>query len=398
MRRHISALEDELDVRLFDPRPDRYALTDEGEILLKIAEDMEGAAASAQNRIASREIGIFGTVRIGVPDGLGTLFVAPRLARLRQQHPGLQIELVVTSRHFNLSRREADMALVVGRPAGKRIRVKKMTDVTMRLYGSESYLAGKPAITSIDDLADHDFVSGVDEFDFGHALNRVAQDDVPAFVARIACTSVVAQLKAVATGSGLCYFANFIADTEPGSGPCPAGAGLIRPRGVARDAFGFERTGAYPGPLEIFSSRSSRANRGCSTDPRLPLTVGRQRRSTSAFHGKNFQPIDSKLFIGYWSRGVEQDDRSGAEPNTVCSLAYLADVVDGENFFDFVIGNLSDLAAADALERFFDVGFEFPLLALGAHLVFVREFPEEFPGRRVPAIRRYARAGCSPSA
>ena len=216
VRRHINALEHELDVRLFDPRPDRYALTDEGEILLQIAEDMEGAAASAQNRIASREIGIFGTVRIGVPDGLGTFFVAPRLARLRQQHPGLQIELVVTSRHFNLSRREADMALVVGRPEGKRIRVNKMTDVTMRLYGSESYLAGKPAITSIDDLADHDFVSGVDEFDFGHALNRVTQDDVPTFVARIACTSVVAQLKAVATGSGLCYFANFIAGTEPG--------------------------------------------------------------------------------------------------------------------------------------------------------------------------------------
>ena len=215
VRRHIGALERELDARLFDPRPDRYALTDEGEILLKIAERIEDAAASAHNRIASREVGIFGTVRIGVPDGLGTFFVAPRLVRLRQQQPGLQIELVVTSRHFNLSRREADMALVVGQPEGKRIRAKKMTDVTMRLYGSASYMAGKPAITSIEDLADHDFVSGVDEFDFGQALNRVTEDDAPAFVARIACTSVVAQLKAVATGSGLGYFANFIAATEP---------------------------------------------------------------------------------------------------------------------------------------------------------------------------------------
>lgn len=215
VRRRISALETELDTRLFDKRPDRYSLTDEGEILLKIAERIEGVAASVHSRIAGCEIGVFGTVRIGVPDGLGTFFLAPRLARLRELHPDLQIELVVTSRHFNLSRHEADMALIVGQPAGKRITVKKMTDVTMRLYGSAPYLARKPVIGSIDDLADHDFVSGVDEFDFGQALNRAPPDDAPAFIAKIACTSVVAQLKAVAAGSGLCYFANFIAATEP---------------------------------------------------------------------------------------------------------------------------------------------------------------------------------------
>jgi DNA-binding transcriptional LysR family regulator len=215
VRRRVTALESDLGARLFDRVDDRYALTDEGEAMLSVAESMEGHAVHAQSKIGGRDIAIGGTVRIGVPDGLGTLFIAPRLARLRQIHPQLNIELVVTSRNFDLSRREADMAIMIGEHESKRITSTPLTEVTMRLYASSSYLARYEKIENIEDLAHHEFVSGIDDFDFGPAIDRFLRGVDLGFNTTISCSSIVAQLKATAAGGGLCCFAKFIAATEP---------------------------------------------------------------------------------------------------------------------------------------------------------------------------------------
>ena len=215
VRRRVNALESEMGARLFDTAEDRYALTDEGETLLTVAESIEGQAVHALSQIGGRDIAIGGTVRIGVPDGLGTLFVAPRLAKLRQMHPQLSIELVITSRHFDLSGREADMAIIVGQLYKKKITTRPLAKVVMRLYGSKEYLARSPKIEDVKDLANHDFVSGTDDFDFGPSLNRLLRGVEPPVSATISCSSIVAQLKATAAGGGLCCFAKFVALTEP---------------------------------------------------------------------------------------------------------------------------------------------------------------------------------------
>lgn len=215
VRRRVTALESDLGARLFDRVDDRYALTDEGEAMLSVAESMEGHAVHAQSTIGGRDIAIGGTVRIGVPDGLGTLFIAPRLAKLRQIHPQLNVELVVTSRNFDLSRREADMAIMIGEHESKRITSTPLTEVTMRLYASSSYLARYEKIKKIADLAHHDFVSGIDDFDFGPAIDQFLSGADLGFNTTISCSSIVAQLKATAAGGGLCCFAKFIAATEP---------------------------------------------------------------------------------------------------------------------------------------------------------------------------------------
>lgn len=214
VRRRVSTIEADLNVRLFDRRDERHLLTDEGETLLRLAEAIETEIASIHSEVAGRAVSISGTVHLGVPDGLATLFVAPRLAKLRDMYPNLGLELVVTSRNFDLSKREADLAIMVDRPQSGRMTIKKLGDVTMRLHAARSYLDRTPRITTIADLARHSFVGGVNEIDFGPELNKVF-DAAASFSAHITCTSSIAQLKAAAAGAGICAFANFIAQTEP---------------------------------------------------------------------------------------------------------------------------------------------------------------------------------------
>src|SRR5258708_3839912 len=141
VRRRIAALEEDLKVTLFEKHDDVYGLTPQGEKLLRSSEAIESLLVSATNEIAGADDALSGTVRIGAPDGLGSYFLAPRLAALRQQHPDLQVELVAKSRQFNLSKREADIAIVISRPAHGRHIIRKLIDCSLYLFASSPHLA-----------------------------------------------------------------------------------------------------------------------------------------------------------------------------------------------------------------------------------------------------------------
>ncbi len=215
VRRHVAALEADLAARLFDRRGETYWLTDEGERLLSSAEAIEGLTASAQTSVSKSNVAVAGSVRIGMPDGLATLFLAPRLAKLQLRHPDLQVELVVTSRHFQLSKREADMAVVIGRPKELRTTVRKLAEVSLHLYGSQDYLASRSPVSELSDLRGHIFISGVDDLDFAAGLRRRLTEAGVAMEPSLTSTSSVAQLYAAAAGAGLGFFSAFMVAHEP---------------------------------------------------------------------------------------------------------------------------------------------------------------------------------------
>ena len=214
IRRRVSLLEDELDTKLLVKRNGEYTLTPEGKILMCAAEEIERLTSNASKEIAGRDYEISGTVRLAAPDGIATYFLAPRLSAISEKFPRLNVELTVPRRQSRLSQRESDIAIMIDRPNEKRVFSKKLVHVTLRLFASKNYLSNASPITTTGDLSKHNFVTGVDEFDFGPSLNNILAEMGSAFEPTIACSSVVAQLKATASGGGLCCLANFIANTE----------------------------------------------------------------------------------------------------------------------------------------------------------------------------------------
>src|SRR5260370_21035379 len=88
--RHIQALEDELNCRLFHKSHSGYGLTDAGQRLLSDAEAIESAYVCAKAAASSEGQTIIGAVRIGAPDGLGSVLLAPRVRALTDRHPELE--------------------------------------------------------------------------------------------------------------------------------------------------------------------------------------------------------------------------------------------------------------------------------------------------------------------
>ena len=137
--RHIHALERTLNTRLFHKSHTGYALTDAGERLLATAETIEGALL-ASKAAAAGEQEIAGIVRIGAPDGFGSMFLAPRIHALTERHPRLEVEIFAAARIFSLTRREADIAIGLSGAEHLRVASRRLTDYRMFVYGTKSYL------------------------------------------------------------------------------------------------------------------------------------------------------------------------------------------------------------------------------------------------------------------
>ena len=155
--RRIARLEDAIGARLFAKGPQGYAITDEGARLLTHAERAEAAIEGAAEALTGPD-GLTGQIRIGAPDGCANYLLPQVLARICDANPGLEVQVVALPRVFNLSKREADMAIAVSRPTAGRLTVQKLTDYHLHLAASKDYLAAHPPIHGPQDLQAHRFV------------------------------------------------------------------------------------------------------------------------------------------------------------------------------------------------------------------------------------------------
>ena len=102
----------------------------------------------------------------GAPDGCANYLLPQVIAAICDANPGLEVQLVALPRVFNLSKREADMAVGVSRPEAGRLTVQKLTDYRLHLAASRDYLAGQGPIRSREDLRAHRFVGYIPDMIF----------------------------------------------------------------------------------------------------------------------------------------------------------------------------------------------------------------------------------------
>ena len=210
LSRRISALENAMQVQLFERRPTGFVLTPEGEALLADAEAIETLTVRMGARLHASTAPLTGSVRIGTPEGFGTHFLAPQLAQLATQHPDLHIELVANPRSFSLSKREADIAVSMARPSQGNVYARQLVDFGLGIYASEPYLASHPPITSRQDLVQHRWIGYVENLMWTTELDYLPMVD-RSIQPRLHISNVISQMASVAGGAGLGVLPHFMA-------------------------------------------------------------------------------------------------------------------------------------------------------------------------------------------
>jgi len=212
--RRMARLEKTMQAVLFVKSPSGYALTEAGVQLLARAEAAEQAMRQATADVVVPSDQLAGQIRIGAPDGCANYLLPQVCARLVADNPGLDIQIVALPRVFNLSRREADMAIGVSAPTAGRLVVQKIADYQLHLAAADSYLAARPAIQTIADLQGHRLVGYIPDMIFDRELDYLAElgmTRVP-----LASNSVSVQVNMIRQGGGVGIVHDFSLPATPG--------------------------------------------------------------------------------------------------------------------------------------------------------------------------------------
>jgi len=213
--RRIKALEDALNTRLFDRSPGGYALTRDGERLVAMAERMESGAVLAEGAFSgSGRESLSGPVRIGVPEGVAAYIVVEAAQALCERYPKLEIQMIALPQRFSLAKREADFAIAVSRPQSGRVKIQKIADYDLHLYGSRAYLDRHPPIARLSDLRRLRGIGYVSDMIFDKELDYIPLID-PDFRPHLTSTSVHVQMEAVLNGAGIAIMHDFMAERHP---------------------------------------------------------------------------------------------------------------------------------------------------------------------------------------
>jgi DNA-binding transcriptional LysR family regulator len=212
--RRMARVEKGLGAVLFVKSPTGYALTEAGAQLLERAEAAEQAMRVATAQVAEPSDRLRGQIRIGAPDGCANYLLPQVCARLIEANPELDIQIVALPRVFNLSRREADMAIGVSAPTAGRLVVQKVTEYKLHLAASEGYLNSSAPIRSTDDLQGHRLVGYIPDMIFDRELDYLTElgmTRVP-----LASNSVSVQVNMIRQGGGVGIVHDFCLPATPG--------------------------------------------------------------------------------------------------------------------------------------------------------------------------------------
>jgi DNA-binding transcriptional LysR family regulator len=200
--RHIDALEASLGLKLFTRSFDGFAPTDAALALRPYAAGLKDTAAALLRAASSQGQGVRGTVRITASEVVGVEVLPPVLASLRQSHPELVVELVVSNEVGDLLRREADIAVRMVQPTQGALIARRVGSIELGMHGRADYLARCGTPRSMDELLRHSLIG----FDREDARIRRMTADLGPFdrsIFAFRADSDLAQLAAIRAGFGL---------------------------------------------------------------------------------------------------------------------------------------------------------------------------------------------------
>jgi DNA-binding transcriptional LysR family regulator len=212
--RHIAALEAAFGVALFTRSQTGLVPTEAALDIRSYAEAMSSTAAALRRAVSSPGEGIKGIVRVSASEMVGVEVLPPVIARLRQAHPALTVELVITNRVQDLLRREADIAVRMARPRQQMLIARRVGAVPLGLFAHRSYLARSGTPRSISELTGHALIG----FDEGTPFLRSARKAQPALsraVFSLRTDSDLAQLALIRAGAGIGVCQVALARREP---------------------------------------------------------------------------------------------------------------------------------------------------------------------------------------
>jgi DNA-binding transcriptional LysR family regulator len=210
--RRLGDIEQRLGVTLFERSRTGYRPTIAGEELADTARIMDEAALAAERKVAGRDLEPTGEIWTTTTDSLLMGLLAPLFTQFRHKYPGIVLDVAISNQLFNLTRREADVAIRPSNRPPENLIGRPLTTIGQAVYGHRS-LGLTPGV-SIETLAGQPWIGA------GPRLQDLALDQwMDNNKLKAACIyrvdTLVSILSAIRSGMGLAVLPCYLADGDP---------------------------------------------------------------------------------------------------------------------------------------------------------------------------------------
>lgn len=161
--RRLNTFEDEVGGRLFERLSHGYELTAMGEELLVEAKKIATSFENMERHIVGKDIQPKGTVKITAPNNIVYRYLSRYLTTFSQHYPDIRIELLISNLEFNMTNRQADIAVRATPAPPEHLVGRKIRSINWSVYASKNYKekrgCSKNSIPkNINQLADHTLI------------------------------------------------------------------------------------------------------------------------------------------------------------------------------------------------------------------------------------------------
>lgn len=158
VRSRIETLEQQLGTVLFTRSVNGLTPTAAAEALREPARAMAMASEFFVRQASTSGGEAGGTVRISVPDFMGVEVIPAMLARLRETHPAIRIELSLSNLPADLLAQEVDLAVRTVAPKQDALVARKVAAIPLGFFASHGYVERRGRPASLAELAEHDVI------------------------------------------------------------------------------------------------------------------------------------------------------------------------------------------------------------------------------------------------
>ncbi len=216
--RQVSALEDDLGLKLFIRHARGLVLTEVGEQLFRTAHRMHWELQQVESAMSESQEIPTGPLLVTTTVGIGSTWLASRISEFVKLYPTIQVEIRLNDAELDLAMREADVAIRMHRPVQSEMIQRKLFTMHFHIYASKAYLDENGTPQTIDDLDQHQMVtfgepvpSYLGDINF---LERVGRSDNSSRRVSLKINSIYGQMHACRASMGLAMLPDYVVEGQ----------------------------------------------------------------------------------------------------------------------------------------------------------------------------------------
>jgi DNA-binding transcriptional LysR family regulator len=216
--RQISALEEDLGLKLFIRHARGLVLTEVGEQLFRTAHRMQAELQAVESQMSESQDVPTGQLIITTTVGIGSTWLSSRIHEFLRLYPDITIEIRLNDSELDLAMREADVAIRLHRPNQSEMIQRKLFTVHNHFYVSIDYLAEHGEPRTVEELDQHRIIT------FGEPvpqhlgdinyIERLGRTDSSPRRSAMKVNAIYGMMQACRAGIGIAMLPDYVTESE----------------------------------------------------------------------------------------------------------------------------------------------------------------------------------------